>query len=68
MQIDRACRSECHYQVIWLSHLEGELPMSIFVGLFSWTGRFSREDSPGLLSGAQNPHCQQIECPVSGVL
>lgn len=42
--------------------------MSVFAGLFSWTGRFSREDSPELLSGAQNPHCQQLGCPESGVL
>lgn len=42
--------------------------MSIFAGLYSWTGRFSREDSLEFLSGAQNPHCQQLGCPVFGVL
>lgn len=34
--------------------------MLVFVGLFSWVGGFSREDSLELLPGAQNPHCQQL--------
>ena len=42
--------------------------MSVFVGLFSWADGFSREDSLELLPGAQNPHCQQLGCPVPGVL